>query len=398
MLAAHPDVSEVPSETNLFSRGIGPLLGGFHHGLRGSSTVGSVYVERDELLDATRDFCDRVLHPYLREGTDRLAERTSLHVEWVATIAAVYPDARLVHIVRDGRDVARSLIARDWGPDTVAQAAEQWRSGIAAAREGAPGERYREVRYEELLIDPERELTALYRWLGLPVDAGVLDAALWEARTARNEDPTDPRLAEGKWRDAFGPVELESFHAVAGDLLAELGYDTDAPPHPAPGEAHGRAPAPRGPLRAAVRGRLGSPLRRARAVRPQVGGDLTSVQRCIDAVLEAVHVGAPERARPHLAEQVRMRIVERAGDCTLYGADSLIAWFRADAAGSGRQLRADPHPGLPCYAVVLSYRLPDGSREDRTLAFVLSGSKVEELTLYRFPDALADGSGSRSGE
>src|SRR5215211_6522679 len=82
IISAHPEVAVVPSETQLFSAGIGPLLELFHHGAKGSPTVGRMYADREQLLDATRDFCDHVLEAYLTPGTRYVAERTSLHVNW----------------------------------------------------------------------------------------------------------------------------------------------------------------------------------------------------------------------------------------------------------------------------------------------------------------------------
>ena len=157
MLTAHPLVADVPSETYLFTQGIKPLFERFHHGLLSSTTPGQLHVERRVLLDATRDFCDAVLAPHLTPGARYLSERTPGHAEATDTIAAVYPDAHLIHIIRDGRDVARSLVSRDWGPDSIAVAAREWRDAIFAARSGAPAERYREVRYEDLLADPGPE-------------------------------------------------------------------------------------------------------------------------------------------------------------------------------------------------------------------------------------------------
>ena len=117
LLVAHPEVAEVPSETSLFYTGMRPLLGLFHHGARGSRATG-IYVERGGLLDAARDFCDRVLATFSEPGARYVAERTSMHVYCVADIAAVYPDARLLHIVRDG---PRSDRHSDGGERTSAQ-------------------------------------------------------------------------------------------------------------------------------------------------------------------------------------------------------------------------------------------------------------------------------------
>jgi hypothetical protein len=78
VVTAHPEVSAVPSETHLLSHGIAPLFERFQHSLRSSSTVGKVYVDREAILDATRDLCDVVFMEFMEAGTSRIAERTPL--------------------------------------------------------------------------------------------------------------------------------------------------------------------------------------------------------------------------------------------------------------------------------------------------------------------------------
>src|SRR5215212_5800458 len=112
VVAAHPDVAAIPTESHLFSHGIAPLLERFHHGARSSPHLGALYVDREVLLDAAREFCDRIFGELLDPGKRYLAERTPLHVLHLDLIGSIYPDASYVHIIRDGRDVARSLVSQ----------------------------------------------------------------------------------------------------------------------------------------------------------------------------------------------------------------------------------------------------------------------------------------------
>src|SRR5687767_2814543 len=156
IVCAHPAVGEVPSETYVFSHGIAPLMERFQHEERESQEVGSVYADRERLIGAIRNLCDTVFGEFAEAGQTHVAERTPWHVFHLALIAEVYPDARFVHIVRDGRDVVRSLLGQYWGPGTVTEGAEEWCTSVAAARDAAGllGERLLEVRYEELLAEP----------------------------------------------------------------------------------------------------------------------------------------------------------------------------------------------------------------------------------------------------
>ena len=290
IVTAHPEVSAVGSETHLFSHGIAPLAERFHHAALGSGQVGSTFIERDALLDALRDFCDAVFAPMIEPGKTRLAERTPLHSLHTDLIGDVYPDGRIVHIIRDGRDVVRSLLAQQWGPQNVADGAREWRAAIETARAGAHIDRYLELRYEDLHAEPALRISGLYHWLGLPVDDAILERALAEARVERNLDPRGTPAGSGKWRTLFTPEDLAAFEEVAGDLLYELGYER--------AEALGLRP--RAGLRARFRrggsdGLIADDGLAPIAVAGEHAGEEVEAQRHIDALLDAFHT-APERA------------------------------------------------------------------------------------------------------
>jgi hypothetical protein len=405
IVSAHPAVAAVPSETDLFSLGIGPLFHRFHHGLRSSTTVGQTYVDRDVLLDATRDFCDRILVGHLTPGVRYLAERSPMHVHSVDVISAVYPDARLIHIIRDGRDVARSVIAREWGADSIAVAAAEWRDAVRAARENAPPDRYHEVRYEDVLADPRSAIAQLYTWLELDFGDADMDRALAEARIQRNHDPTDPRPQHGKWRDHFSPEDLHVFEDVAGDLLDELGYDRAAGDAAGPAPAEPAQPPPPaaaappaqgdGPsLSRAVLRRLGltrgarrapqangSPQRRGEAM----GGAMARVQGVVDELLGLIQAGRLDDAGKLLLDDAKVTVTGPDGEVVAYGPAALADALRADPAWGGRQVRGDMLPGIPTYSVVLTYELDGGSRVDRMLALVVVEGRVKALSVYQPP-------------
>ena len=227
IVCAHPAVGEVPSETYVFSHGIVPLMERFQHSDRDSQEVGRVYADRERLIAAIRNLCDTVFGEFAADGQTHVAERTPWHVLHLPLIAEVYPDARFVHIVRDGRDAARSLVAQPWGPGTVAEAAEEWRDSVAAGLSAAPelGERLIEVRYEELLADPRPVIERIYAHLGLE---GGLDEAMAAAGEVANLGRQDGRVGSGKWRDKWRRRDVRDFDRVAGDLLRSLGYDQGA--------------------------------------------------------------------------------------------------------------------------------------------------------------------------
>jgi hypothetical protein len=361
VVTAHPDVAAVPGETHLFSHGIAPLLERFQHAAIGSGEVGKLYVERDALLDAVRDLCDAAFAPLLG-GRERLAERTPLHVLHVGLIAEVYPDAHFVHIVRDGRDVVRSVLAQRWGPDRAADAAREWRDAVLAARAGAPPERYVEVRYEEMHTAPESEIPRLYERLGLRVDDEVVAGALAEARVERNLDPAQTPAGAGKWRDALSAEDLAAFEEVAGDLREQLGYPA----------ADIEAPRRRLRLR---RRREPAPVVDAEVAAASALGEEELGQVIFGRLLEGLQSGSVDGVVDD-GTRVRVEGEERRGPELLVGA------LRGDPAFGGRQVRGDVSTVAPLHVAVLDYELPDGEVARRTVVALIERGRVTELSLY----------------
>ena len=385
IVTAHPDVSAVGSETHLFSHGIAPLAERFHHAALGSGQVGSTFIERDALLDALRGFCDAVFAPMIEPGRARLAERTPLHALHTGLIGDIYPDGRIVHIIRDGRDVVRSLLAQQWGPENIAEGAREWRASIETARAGAgDSPRYLEVRYEDLHTDPATRISGLYHWLGLPVNDAILEHALAEAKVERNLDPKGTPAGSGKWRSVFTPEDLAAFDEVAGDVLYDLGYER--------AEALGARPRPG--LRARFRrngsdGLVADAGLAPVAVAGEHAGDEVEAQRHIDALLDAFHT-APERAGELLGDGATVRVIDGGSERAAGGEGArelLVGALREDAAMRGHQVRGDVHPEPPLFTVMLRYDTPQGFA-DRVLVARLDGDRVQELALYR-PEVVA---------
>lgn len=227
IITAHPAVAAVPSESFFFTAAIAPLFEAFQHEDPQALSTGRIYAERALLLDTTRDFCDRIFAQFADRRTERIAERTPWHVRHLELMNELYPDAYYVHIVRDGRDVARSLMAMDWFSGTLAEAAAEWRESVLAARDAPRPGRYFEVRYEDLAAEPERLIPELYAFLELDATQTIMDAAMAEAHKALNTDASTGVGSE-KWRTLLSADEQAVVVETARDALADYGY-LDAP-------------------------------------------------------------------------------------------------------------------------------------------------------------------------
>ncbi|MGH2759615.1 MAG: sulfotransferase [Actinomycetota bacterium] len=398
IVGAHPAVASIPSETYLFSHGFPPLVERFHHSALGSGQTGFVYMDRDAMLDGLRDFADSVfegMRAGLDPGAERIVERTPDHVRHLALMGEVYPDGRFLHIVRDGRDVARSLRSQPWGPSSIAEAAEEWRSAIEAARSAAPQlEHYLEVRYEDLLADPRSGIRTVLDWLGLASDDETVSQTLIEARVRFNVDPQAPAVVEGKWRNEFSAQDVSEFDRIGGAVLTALGYGasstaaaTTVDPAPVAPDEPSAKPAS---LRRRVK-RKGRSLLRALGRRSagRVRRELRPRQREMQIVVDRflATVGGQDWAgvRGMMTDSAHVRIVAVGKTWQgrgAVGAERLVEFLAADTALRGRQVWGDVHPGLPTFTVVVAYRLDDGSEAHRVWTLTVEGERIGRVAYY----------------
>ena len=153
----------------------------------------------------------------------------------IVRVAARLPEARFVHLIRDGRDVAAALCDAGFATDSAIDAAVQWKRRVRAARAAGRGlvpGRYYELHYEDLVAAPERALRPLCEFLELDFNQSMLrhhrrDADSFPADVRlvhhrRLQLPVTPGLRD--WRRDQEPGTVALIELAAGDVLAELGY------------------------------------------------------------------------------------------------------------------------------------------------------------------------------
>ena len=119
-------------------------------------------------------------------GKSRYGDKFPGYVLRMDLLAGMFPEARFVHIVRDGRDVALSY--RAIAPADAVTLAFDWRSRVSAGRAAGATlgpARYQEVRYEDLVTDPRPTVEGLCGFLDLAFDPAMLDSRRHGARRAR---------------------------------------------------------------------------------------------------------------------------------------------------------------------------------------------------------------------
>ncbi len=185
------------------------------------------------------DFLRIVMEAMCRQqGVCRWAEKSPAHALYIAEIKRFIPDSLIVHIIRDGRDVALSLanfermypFVWDRG-QTLPALGVYWtwivrRARIAGRKLGAD---YYELHYEDLIQNPSNTLATLGRFIGHDLGyARILRAGIGSVSQPESSFgglTSSPGFKPvGRWKQKYSPREIADFESLAGDCLEEFGY------------------------------------------------------------------------------------------------------------------------------------------------------------------------------
>lgn len=144
-------------------------------------------------------------------------DKTPHYLNNVDIINTVFPRAKFIYIIRDGRDVALSLLKKSWGPANTIACAEYWsrlnrQSNTIEALE-KDGQLLK-IYYEELLSNPEIIIDNIYKFLN---EECSIEQRNQLSVTAKSNN-------FNKWRDSMTQGQIRQFEAIAKPTLIRLGY------------------------------------------------------------------------------------------------------------------------------------------------------------------------------
>lgn len=165
-------------------------------------------------------------------GKTRYGDKTQAHIHEIPLLAELFPEARFVHAVRDGRDVA---LAHTDGTK-IEQVAISWKRRVTAGRRAGQAlgpNRYTESRFDELIEDTESSVRRLCDFIDIDFDPAMLryyeradDIVATTAVPDRHRDIyLPPTKGLRDWRRELSDEQVMRFEALAGDLLDDLGYE-----------------------------------------------------------------------------------------------------------------------------------------------------------------------------
>ena len=177
-----------------------------------------------------------------QHGKALAGDKTPDYSRYVAFLHGLFPRARFVDIVRDGRDVTLSMLqwAKTgprgpvrtvvWQEHPVAACALWWTDMVrSAARDGArlPAGHYLRIRYEDLIAEPEAVLERITDFLGLRFSTDMLSYYEGQRQVRRPGETSNlpPTAGLRNWRQQMESADVDVFEALAGDLLGDLGYE-----------------------------------------------------------------------------------------------------------------------------------------------------------------------------
>lgn len=174
-----------------------------------------------------------------REGKSVWGDKTPHYVQDIDTLREIFPEAKFIHIVRDGRDACLSQLKANFGPRTIYYAAAYWKKCVEAglrSENNVPANQLMSIRFEDLLLDTDKEMRRICDFLELPFDLAVCTPTPVAFRyrkpifhqVAKSYGTTDRIIPKNtqKWKEEIRHCDQIVFESVAGDLLDRLGYET----------------------------------------------------------------------------------------------------------------------------------------------------------------------------
>lgn len=194
-------------------------------------------VDLDRAEQVIAEMFDRFFQKHGQAG-QMLLEKTPLHIRYGDRILQRFPEAKVIEVIRDGRDVCVSYAAlaqqHKWAKVGTAGAISQWKQCIERGqrlRENpAFSARMHSVRYESLKVAPEAELQQIFEFAQLPTATqqirDFVHAASIEQVAIKGEGQYVRKGAVGDWKNRLSDEDVKMCDAIAGKQLRQLGYSS----------------------------------------------------------------------------------------------------------------------------------------------------------------------------
>jgi sulfotransferase family protein len=170
------------------------------------------------------------------EGKSRWGDKTPAYIEIVPPLAAMFGNAKFIHLIRDGRDVAMSFQRQGWHGPWMHGYTREWSRAVELdmqLSQSLLNERILRVRYEDLVLNPEPTLRRIcafidarfedqmLRWHAKVDNAVPLREKRFHSSLGRDMNPSDV----GRWKREMTSREIFVAEALIGTQLSHFGYE-----------------------------------------------------------------------------------------------------------------------------------------------------------------------------
>lgn len=253
MLNAHPEICFAP-ETHFVKNYLVPSLTGkvkfnnenLAHKLALDKDIARLDMDWKALLDQTTITCSGCVINFFKAlfsayiakfNKPHFGDKDPMNAPFIPHINKAFPNAYLIHIIRDPRDVILSRMKSDWGKYTpFFKHVSEYQSHIKKALDDGMkcfGDRYIEVFYEKLLDDPEGELQRICSVLGVNYSSDMMqyheksDDLVFGDEKAWKENVFKPVMKGNtqKWKKELSPTQVAKIEGGIEQLMLELGYE-----------------------------------------------------------------------------------------------------------------------------------------------------------------------------
>ena len=185
-----------------------------------------------------REIISRVYQAWSKKkGKIRWGDKTPQYVAEIPTLLEIFPSCKIIHIYRDGRDVALSWLNQKFGPENIFTAASRWKYFVNAGRRAGASlssQSYLEISYEALLASTEETMRRVCAFVEEPFFRNVLTPNSFDGQLSvfrkKKKSVSNSEIIKsnsGKWKYVMSPSDRVVFESIAGELLNALGYETD---------------------------------------------------------------------------------------------------------------------------------------------------------------------------
>ena len=213
--------------------------------------IGELNYEWDQVVTDVDSFIATLPKPTLQHVVDRLyrermrslnavrwGDKTPIYVRYIDQLNDIFPQSQFIHIIRDGRDASLSAVKK-WGASSWHlnhyYLMANWKRNIDAGRtagEWLGPKRYIELRYEELVADPTKQVSRLCEFLDESFDPDAIDQTQKANKPeyeCHHVEVTRPisRNSIGRYKNEMSSTDRMIASAIAGHQLEELGYEVE---------------------------------------------------------------------------------------------------------------------------------------------------------------------------